>query len=150
MVASTTDFTYISTMDKSVIDYICVPYEQMELVKDFEILTMTEVINTVKPDTVPDHSLLLCDLFTQSSQVVNSCDVDQDIDPLIAKKYKFAHLTDDFLCNNAISDQINKTIDTIEHSIHVSGDVQVAYDAFENLLHDIQHTTKYKHWFPFY
>jgi len=42
------DFTYISTTGRSVIDYICVPYEQFKHVMDFQIFTMSEVINSVK------------------------------------------------------------------------------------------------------
>ena len=36
------DFTYISPQGKSVVDYMCVPYEQLNEILDFKVLKMTD------------------------------------------------------------------------------------------------------------
>jgi hypothetical protein len=38
------DFTYISPQGKSVVDYMCVPYEQLNEILDFKVLKMTDII----------------------------------------------------------------------------------------------------------
>jgi hypothetical protein len=58
------DFTYISPQGKSVVDYMCVPYEQLNEILDFKVLKMTNIINQVNfnPERIPDHSILLCEI----------------------------------------------------------------------------------------
>jgi len=58
-----------------------------------------------------------------------------DGSPLLTKKLKFNMLPEDFLCNDVLLESIDNTIHTIERSILPSGDVQIAYDAFQNLIH---------------
>ena len=52
-------FTYISPQGKSVVDYMCVPYEQLNEILDFKVLKMTDIINqvNVNPESIPDHSI---------------------------------------------------------------------------------------------
>ncbi|VDI73300.1 Hypothetical predicted protein [Mytilus galloprovincialis] len=59
------DFTYISPTGRSVVDYVCVPYEDMECILDFKIMPMSNIINelNVMPDRIPDHSLMYCDIL---------------------------------------------------------------------------------------
>jgi hypothetical protein len=37
----------ISTSGKSVVDYICVPYEEMEFITDFKIVSMSTISNII-------------------------------------------------------------------------------------------------------
>ena len=57
------DFTYISPRWRSVVDYICVPYEQFEYISDFSVIKMMDLINSVNFNSIsiPDHSLLTCE-----------------------------------------------------------------------------------------
>lgn len=54
------DFTCILPQGKSVVDYICMPYEKFEFLSDFNVLKMSDLINSVdfNPISIPDHSLL--------------------------------------------------------------------------------------------
>ena len=58
------NFTYISPQGKSVVDYICVPYEQLDSISDFNVYTMSDIINSLdyNPESIPDHSLLMCEI----------------------------------------------------------------------------------------
>jgi hypothetical protein len=40
------EFICISTSGKSVVDYICVPYEEMEFITDFKIVSMSTISNS--------------------------------------------------------------------------------------------------------
>ena len=65
------EFTCISTSGKSVVDYICVPYEEMEFITDFKIVSMSTISNIIAhiTDSLPDHSLLYCDIKFLSTYV---------------------------------------------------------------------------------
>jgi hypothetical protein len=58
------EFTCISTSGKSVVDYICVPYEESGMYTDFKIVSMSTISNIIAhiPDSLPDHSLLYRDI----------------------------------------------------------------------------------------
>lgn len=55
------EFTYISPLVRSVVDYMCVPYEELDYICDFKIIAMSDVISNINyvPDKIPDHSILL-------------------------------------------------------------------------------------------
>ena len=55
------NFTHVSHRGKSVVDYVCVPYEQMCFVSDFHVHLMSDlvgVLNYQGVTKVPDHSVL--------------------------------------------------------------------------------------------
>jgi hypothetical protein len=56
--------SYPATLWYSTVDIICVPYEEMECITDFKIVSMSTISNVIAhyPDSLPDHSLLYCDI----------------------------------------------------------------------------------------
>ena len=42
------EWTYISPLGKSVVDYICVPYEQMSGISGFAIHKMSDIIDEIQ------------------------------------------------------------------------------------------------------
>ncbi|CAC5399360.1 unnamed protein product [Mytilus coruscus] len=128
------EFTYISPMGKSVVDFMCVPYEDIDNILDFKIIPMSKKISDCNyvPDRIPDHSLLCCDI-RQPKFEQNIYSAHDSTDK--RKRYKLNSMPDDFLSNNEILDVVNSTILQIENSIRISGNIHHAYDAFTTLIH---------------
>lgn len=88
------EFTCISTSGKSVIDYICGPYEEMECITDFKIVSMSTISNVIAhtPDSSPDHSFLYCDIKFS----VDLCSNSQEIQNNYKRKYNITSIPNDF------------------------------------------------------
>ena len=55
------NYTCISPLGKSVVDYICVTQEKVSSCSNFEVLIMSELINDLRPHgqiKILDHSLV--------------------------------------------------------------------------------------------
>ena len=129
------EFTYISPTGRSVVDYICVPYENMEIVNSFSVLAMSKVINEIGfvPDKIPDHSLLLCDLIIdckQNVQINTNTNLNTG-----NTKYKVSNVPNNFLNSDEMATKIHETIHNIEQSLRINENVQEAYDEFQTLIH---------------
>ncbi|VDI16798.1 Hypothetical predicted protein [Mytilus galloprovincialis] len=130
------EFTYIAPAGRSVVDYMCVPYEDIEYVHSFSVLTMSKCINEINymPEKIPDHSLLLCDLIIGCKYDSNTtnCDINSDDQN---KKFKVTNLPNDFMNRDEIVTKVNEVIMNIENSIRITENVQTAYDEFQMLIH---------------
>ena len=69
------NYTCISGLGKSAVDYICAPHESRSLCKQFEVLTMSNLINKLQlygQTKIPDHSLVnICLEFPFIDNVCN-------------------------------------------------------------------------------
>lgn len=132
------DFTYISPQGKSVVDYMCVPYEQLNEILDFKVLKMTDIINQVNfnPERIPDHSILLCEIKVPKLCTKRNSLQTTHESVTNTRKYRVNNIPDNFLVDDAIRDKINETIYRIENAIHVENNVQSAYDDFCILIQD--------------
>ncbi|CAC5383691.1 unnamed protein product [Mytilus coruscus] len=126
------DFTYISPRGRSVVDYICVPYEQLESVLDFKIMRMSDIINTLNynPESIPDHSLLSCDI----KYPVNVDEISNHYANEVKIKRNARKIPDDFLISDEVRHKVLDTIEKIEHSVYLDQNVQNAYDEFHKLI----------------
>ncbi|CAC5382575.1 unnamed protein product [Mytilus coruscus] len=119
------EFTCISTSGKSVVDYMCVPYEDIEYIKDFKIVSMSTVINEINymPDKIPDHSLLVCDVIIPGGPNTENIDVLKSDPKVQNRKFKLANVPNDFLKNIGIIEKVNETIIRIENSIQITQNI---------------------------
>ncbi|VDI14403.1 Hypothetical predicted protein [Mytilus galloprovincialis] len=126
------DYTYISPAGKSVVDYFCVPYEQLNRILDFKVLRMSDVIDSVNyhPESIPDHSILLCDIKCVMKQ--NSENYDCKVSKRIKRNTK--NVPNDFLTDESVQQMVRDTITKIENFIHVDQDIQSAYNEFQELV----------------
>ena len=115
------DFTYISPQGKSVVDYMCVPCEQLNEILDFKVLKMTDIINQVNfnPERIPDHSILLCEIKVPKLCTKRNSLQTTHESVTNTRKYRVNNIPDNFLLDDAIRDKINETIYRIENAIHV-------------------------------
>ncbi|VDI38103.1 Hypothetical predicted protein [Mytilus galloprovincialis] len=127
---SENEFTCISTTGKSVVDYMCVPYEELDYVSDFKILPMTSIINGTAhiPESIPDHSLLYCDFKTSLN-----LNIETNANK-VSPKFNVKSMPHDFLSTAEIRHDVMQTIARIENYIIAENDIQHAYDEFESLI----------------
>ena len=131
------DFTYISPRGRSVVDYICVPYEQFEYISDFSVIKMLDLINSVNfnPISIPDHSLLIYEIKLQENRI--KCDVSRNENlKNINRKHKLNDIPEFFLSDTELLDSLQDTINRIENALNVNNNVQSAYDEFCVLVKD--------------
>jgi len=132
------DFTYISPQGRSVVDYICVLYEQFEYISDFSVIKMLDLINSVNfnPISIPDHSLLTCEIKLPEKKRIK-CDVSRNENvENINRKHKLNDIPDNFLSDTELLDSLQDTINRIENALNVNNSVQSAYDEFCVLVKD--------------
>ena len=100
------------------VDYICVPYEEMEFMTDFKIISMSTISNVIAhiPDSLPDHSLLYCDIKFSVDLSLNS----QEIPNNDKRKYNISSIPNDFLVNEEIQLQLFEAIQKIENYLEIS------------------------------
>ena len=107
------EFTYISPLGRSVVDYMCVHYEELEYIRDFKIIAMSGVINNINyvPDKILDHSILVCEVSLKSENLINTDDQNNSNSNW---KFKLSNVPRDFLNDPELSHGINETIERIQ------------------------------------
>ena len=127
------DFTHVSHRGKSVVDYVCVPYEQLSFVTDFQVHLMSDIIGVLNcpgVTKIPDHSVLTwtavsCSKRTEArnndssrkSQVYNTCNVPET-----------------FLNDDSSFDRVVAAIEKIERDLELLHDANNAYSTFKELI----------------
>ncbi|CAC5394458.1 unnamed protein product [Mytilus coruscus] len=93
---------------------------------------MSDVIDSVNyhPESIPDHSILLCDLKCVVKQ--NSENYDCKVSKRIKRNTK--NVPNDFLTDESVQQMVRDTITKIENFIHVDQDIQSAYNEFQELV----------------
>ena len=129
------NYTCISPLGKSVVYYICVSQEKLAMCSNFEVLTMTELINDLKllgQTRIPDHSLLHFCLELPFAQIDHSEKTDEYSHKLI--KYNFSEIPASFLNDEQSFVLINQTIAILESAITAQANIDLTYDNFTSLL----------------
>lgn len=116
------NFTYITPSGRSVVDYMCVPYEEMESIQTFKIVSISDLINEINyvPDKIHNHALLLCDITLDHDQILNSITNNKDVN---RERFKLSNVPNDFLTGPEIARKVNETIERIKNSLRVSENV---------------------------
>ena len=129
------EWTHVSPVGKSVVDYMCVPYEQLEHIKSFTIMKMSDIIDNIRvhPNSIPDHSFLKCELTIPDAVTEKSSSI-SEVGNEVTAKYNSKNTPNDFLVNESVLEQVNTSLIKIEHSVTVEKDIQRAYDEFALLI----------------
>ncbi|MCG8046073.1 MAG: hypothetical protein N0E48_10500, partial [Candidatus Thiodiazotropha endolucinida] len=127
------DFTHVSHRGKSVVDYLCVPHEQLPSINDFHVALMSDIVDILKchgVTKVPDHSVLMWKIngCAKKRRVQEPTSVSQ------ASKYNTSNVPTSFLNDDLSFDQITTAIYKIERDIENLHDVNAAYDTFKELI----------------
>ena len=133
----TQDYTNISSIGKSVVDYLLVPHEQLQGITEFKVQTITDLINTYGLHgytKVPDHSLLQFTAKFESERLVGSTISHITSDSGAPRKFKVKEIPENFLNDEIVIHRINETLHNIQESIDRKEGADVAYRQFINLM----------------
>ena len=131
----TQDYTNISSIGKSVVDYLLVPHEQV--IMEFKVQTITDLINTYGLHgytKVPNHSLLQFTVKFESERLVGSTISHNTSDSGAPRKFKVKEIPENFLNDESVLHRINETLHNIQESIDRKEGADVAYRQFINLM----------------
>ena len=127
------DFTHVSHRGKSVVDHVCVPYEQLPFVTDFHVHLMSDIVGALNcpGDTkIPDHSVLTWTVVgcnkKRESRANNSART--------SLKYNTCNISESFLNDDNSFDQVVAAIDKIERDLELLHDANSAYSTFKELI----------------
>lgn len=110
------DFTHVSHRGKSVVDYVCIPYEQLPSVSDFHVHLMSDLMNALNCQgvtKVPDHSVL--------TWTVNGCAKKHHAQEKVAEqtyiKYNTGNIPGSFLNDDSSLELVVAAINRIEREL---------------------------------
>ena len=123
-------YTCVSSKGKSVVDYACVPYEQLHYWDNFKCVLMSEVIDQHQihpPVSIPDHSILTCNVLLPTGQ---KTDIDSSLPD--RKVFNITNIPQTFM--NQTNESVASKILSIEQKIKDTEEIDNIYNEFENLL----------------
>ena len=135
------DYTFVSHLGKSVVDYIAVDHNTLEHCTNFEVLSMSDCVerfdllnimsSKCKP---PDHSILLASFnVSPSVQLVNE-NQEPDITCDCCHKYMRNNFPDAFMSSQLWKQNILNLVEYFENCIKDQESVDMAYDNFLQVL----------------
>ena len=133
------DYTCVSHRGKSVVDYILTPYEQLGNYTAFQVLPISDIINTHNIPVVDnmlsklDHSVLMCNFNIDPwclTDYNRKGDYNQKGECI---KYKRNEIPENFL-QNKWSVEIQQSIARIERILSVENDINKGYTELAELV----------------
>ena len=124
-------FTSVSTKGCSVVDYCAVSYDKLQTFDEFQVVTVTELVNQcnqlghIVPSVLPDHSMLSwCIHFDTSIRSIsqNAARSNSHV------KFDVKSLPNDFMLENEVLNQVYNTIDKLETGYRTQTDIDSIYD----------------------
>ena len=143
------NFTSISKKGKAVVDYFFCPYENLTDVAQFEVHSITDLVNkfNMSPGKLPDHSLLYCILKTShciETKSLNNTQTDKLYQTRQGFKYK-REIPADFLGEHMVN-LINDTISRIEKNVKSQFDIDMLYNELCEIYYkEMESKLKKKH-----
>lgn len=136
------DFTSISVKGTAVVDYCVTSHENLKLFKDFCIVRVSDLINsidyvnTTMPASIPDHSLLMWNTNYETNVNISksntiSIDASSSFD-----KFELRNIPNDFLNSHDTTEQINTVIEKLESGINTQTDIDNIYLDWCNIVKD--------------
>ena len=107
----------------------------MSGISGFDIHKMSDIIDEIQihPTSIPDHSLLTCELLTPSMERSDNASA-SDVRSPPSKTYNTRAIPPDFMLDDDARAQVQQTLQRIEHAINLNTDIQCAYDEFLTVI----------------
>ena len=148
--SSEDNFTSISSKGSAVVDYVCVPYDTLQYVSKFNVITINDMISTIEYQSseisaLPDHSILTC-ILNQSPyhEFIKDCNettgkskCDAKLNPvsIAQKRYKIENVNINMFANERTSHALWNIIDKIQTCVESQNELDTVYSSFVDLLH---------------
>lgn len=153
------NFTSISSRGSAVVDYMLTPYENLASVHDFQVVTMSSIVESLgahnfvsSPSRISDHSLIIMEVYVRDAETSAGIerDGDSDCEPQSAPMYgassgghgprlppRFAinnNVPADFMSSTESTEKINALIEKISTRMQSQEHVNRLYDEFVNIF----------------
>jgi hypothetical protein len=122
----------------SVVHYILVSHEQINVCKSFQVLPCTKLIDEYNLRhllgnycKVPDHSMLVLDVCFPSGK-----DLVANKQTIAPKRFRLNHIPDTFLNNDVASQAMGAVIDQIQANTEQQSDIDNIYEKLCNTIWD--------------
>ena len=128
-------YTHISKKGKSVVDYVWVPYEQLHYWESFQVLTVSDIIDTYNmhiPASQPDHSVLVWKCRLPSHITVDKNE--HKIDGEDRETHSVKNIPDNFFNDTEAINAVERAIADIERHLDTDNQINKAYAAFVDTL----------------
>ncbi|CAC5380375.1 unnamed protein product [Mytilus coruscus] len=130
-------FSCISKRGKSVVDYIFTTHENLNSCKDFDVKTMSDIIdclNLQECNQIPDHSVLQAVIKREAAVPLNTVLKFPTNLKRIPNKPKSYQIPNDFLNDDNAREKNDQTINKIENALADRRDVDEAYSNLFQLI----------------
>ncbi|CAG2202982.1 unnamed protein product [Mytilus edulis] len=134
------NYTYVSKTGKSVVDYIAVPYADLNKYSKFKVQLISDIlllydITPAAKATIPDHSILSCSLsisdytsnYSENGKDSNVCSK--------RRKYNVCNVPNDIFANQRCTRAILSVIEQMENCLNVKNEIDKLYGNFVTVLH---------------
>ena len=134
----TNNFTSVSCKGSAVVDFVLVPYEQLNRFSNFDVILATELLqqnttNHVIGNTkIPDYSCLTWILSLKT--ILQNEPGKPDENSCTKVKYDTRNIPTEFMCSNAVLLKLNDFIVTLESNQNNQIYVNNVYQSFTNVL----------------
>ena len=134
----TNNFTSVSCKGSAVVDYVLVPYEQLNRYSNFDVILATELLrqnitdHAIESTKIPDHSFLAWVLSLKT--VLQSEPGEIDENNSIQIKYDKQNIPKEFMCSNDVLLKLNEFIITLEQNQNDQTYVDNVYQSFTAVL----------------
>ncbi|VDI44476.1 Hypothetical predicted protein, partial [Mytilus galloprovincialis] len=129
------NYTYVSKTGKSVVDYIAVPYADLNKYSKFKVQLISDIlllydITPAAKATIPDHSILSCSLsindytsnYSENGKDSNVCSK--------RRKYNVCNVPNDIFANQRCTRAILSVIEQMENCLNVKNEIDKLYGNF--------------------
>ncbi|CAC5396077.1 unnamed protein product [Mytilus coruscus] len=129
------NFTCIAGRGKSVVDYMCVPHDVLELCSSFQVITTRSVIEQNNlfqflgdKSKIPDHSILLAEFKTLTNIIISKLDK--------FKRFRLKSIPNDFFGSDLRKAALQTLIQRIETTRETQSHVDNIYSDLCTLIID--------------
>jgi len=129
------DFTSVSTKGCSVVDYCVTPHDSFSSFSKFKVISVSDLISSI-PDLhqfatsgVPDHSLLVWSVVTDSGSQSDSSQPESHFD-----KFDFCNIPASFMCDTDTINTVNDVIVRLEDQSNSQSSLDSIYDEWCSIL----------------
>lgn len=156
------NFTFVSPIGKSVVDYMIVPYTVLPNVCNFEVKLISSLIieNGVQLSTnarLPDHSILTCSFRISEYDQLNKNILDTtenvtdttNIKYQSTRKYNVSNIPQDLFTSERCMRCLENVIDSLLDIRNIDDRINTIYESFiEAIHHEMDNKVDYKDYTP--
>ena len=151
------NFTSVSTKGLAVVDYLCVPYDQLQYWEEFTVTPVTDILGDTKCNIIssalPDHSIVsatwvMSEFYVTQNGKNQISPMSKEKVAVVAasdKKYNVRDIPENIFVSYSFNSAIDNIIERLDH-VKDLPDLDNIYSDFVKVVHkDMDSVLEYKH-----